>query len=571
MGAFYDIWIGSKPAYNRKGNEHWELKGANTWLSLSHNANNSFLTTASSDDHEVILIGQLYEDITVEQLLEKCVDYISNKNGVYKDPPGHYIIFVRSKVDESIHVFTNRLGTYHAYWSDESKHKSISTYFLGMAKNSVSKELDWQGLTGFMAMGYFPNDTTYFKSIKVFAPASYYHFDKELNLKRHNRYWSWNHSPVEKNKEEYLSNIKETIAQSIKYATSNHTVALPISGGLDSRLLAGELSSVELDNIKSFSYGYDGKSAENNIAEQVADSIQTTHHSYIMPNYLFDRMGDIVNSVELFQYVDGTRQVSASGWLERESDVVVGGHWGDIWLDSDSRTNTDPHDTFSKKVIKKGSSWLLENICAQHIPDHNEYLQAYFNSFQDKYSNINSKSFLFKIYKTEEWSHRWTTASLRAYQLGSFPVLPFYDSRLVDLFLTIPERYLSNRLLQIEYIKKYYPHLAKIKWQEYDANLYNYKKYNNRSIIYRVVNKTKRIVTGRNPTIRNWEVFYMNANGKAELEKILLNNAILSNYVAEDKVRNLIDDLYAHPSAANGYTVSMLLTFAIFLDEVYSR
>lgn len=571
MGAFYDIWIGSKPAYNRKGNEHWELKGANTWLSLSHNANNSFLTTASSDDHEVILIGQLYEDITVEQLLEKCVDYISNKNGVYKDPPGHYIIFVRSKVDESIHVFTNRLGTYHAYWSDENKHKSISTYFLGMAKNSVSKELDWQGLTGFMAMGYFPNDTTYIKNIKVFAPASYYHFDKELNLKSHNRYWNWKYSPVEKNKEEYLSDIKKTLAQTIKYATSNHSVALPISGGLDSRLLAGELSFVELDNIRSFSYGYDGKSAENKVAEQVAASIQTIHHSYIMPNYLFDRMGDIVNSVELFQYVDGTRQVSASGWLERESDVVVGGHWGDIWFDNDPNINNDPQDTFSKKIIKKGSSWLLENICAKYIPNHNEYLQAYFNSFQDKYSNISSKSFLFKIYKTEEWSHRWTTASLRAYQLGSFPVLPFYDSRLVDLFLTIPEKYLSNRQLQIDYIKKYYPHLAKIKWQEYDASLYNYKKYNNRNIIYRAVNKTKRAVTGKQPTLRNWEVFYMNANGKAELEKILINNAMLSNYVAEEKVRNLIDDLYAHPSAANGYTVSMLLTFAIFLNEVYSR
>ena len=42
---------------------------------------------------------------------------------------------------------------------------------------------------------------------------------------------------------------------------------------------------------------------------------------------------------------------------------------------------------------------------------------------------------------------------------------------------TIPEKFLKNRKIQIEYIKRKAPDLAKIKWQKYDLDLYNYKKY----------------------------------------------------------------------------------------------
>ena len=60
------------------------------------------------------------------------------------------------------------------------------------------------------------------------------------------------------------------------------------------------------------------------------------------------------------------------------------------------------------------------------------------------------------------------------YQAGAFPRLPFYDTRLADFFATVPTAFVKGRRLQIDYLKRFAPDLARIKWQAYDTNLYRY-------------------------------------------------------------------------------------------------
>ncbi|MCB0696673.1 MAG: hypothetical protein KDC07_04880 [Chitinophagaceae bacterium] len=291
-----------------------------------------------------------------------------------------------------------------------------------------------------------------------------------------------------------------------------------------------------------------------------------------MPDYLFEKLDEIIDSVELFQYVDGTRQASATEWLNENADVVVGGHWGDVWMDNMHVNSKDElPDAFRKKIIKKGADWLLENVCEPQLKNGRDSLDDYFSTCVNKYNDIDDAEFIMKIYKTEQWSFRWTAASLRMYQSASFPVLPFYDKRVIDLFSTIPTSIVRDRLLQVDYLKQYHSDLARITWQEYDANLYSYKYFNNRNIGYRVVDKVRRTVSAEKTIQRNWEVFYLNPEGRKNLEEKLLNNKILNDIVPVAKIKQLLDDLQENPTAANGYSVSMLLTFALFLQEVFEN
>ena len=41
--------------------------------------------------------------------------------------------------------------------------------------------------------------------------------------------------------------------------------------------------------------------------------------------------------------------------------------------------------------------------------------------------------------------------------------------------------------------------------------------------------------------------------------------------MTEVEIKQLLDDLQENPTAANGYSVSMLLTFALFLQEVFEN
>ena len=63
------------------------------------------------------------------------------------------------------------------------------------------------------------------------------------------------------------------------------------------------------------------------------------------------------------------------------------------------------------------------------------------------------------------------------FQPGAFPRLPFYDTRLSDFFCTVPSEFVSQRRLQIDYLKNFAPDLARIKWQVYDTNLYRHQHF----------------------------------------------------------------------------------------------
>lgn len=569
MSAFYDIWIGDKPpVYKRGPNEDWQHASGNVWYSLP--GNKKFVTEVNDNEYKLTLIGQLYEPVDVYELLNRCINYIQQPGSNYADIAGHYIIFVSALATGDTYVLTNRMGSYHAYWSEDG---AVSTNYLALAKTKKQKKLNWEGITGFMAMGYFPDDSTYIKGISIFEPATYYHFNSGLELIDKKRYWQWQYHPEDKPLESYLARLKDILQSSLAVSTNNFRTAIPISGGLDSRLLAGELSSTDnhtYRDLKAFSYGYTTDSPELMIAGKIAEARHIPIHLYQLPNYLFQQIDEIAESVELFQYVDGTRQASAADWLIQNADVVVGGHWGDVWMnDMGVDAKGDLLPAFQKKIIKKGSQWLLDNVCSQHINNSSEYLSDYFQSFVSKHNDIRSADFLMKIYKTDQWSFRWTTASLRMYQAAVMPVLPFYDSRIVDFLCTVPSTAVNSRQMEIEYLKHYHKDLAKITWQEYDADLYNYKYFNNRNITYRAAKKLQRLATGDKPIQRNWEIFYMNPEGRKNLEERLFNNSLLNELVPANKIKELLNDLYNNPSAANGYTVSMLLTFSIFLDKVF--
>ncbi|MCB0696674.1 MAG: hypothetical protein KDC07_04885 [Chitinophagaceae bacterium] len=271
MSAFYDIWIhakGTKPLYKREKSRDWQYADDNSWFSYPAE-DKGFLRNVKKDGYHLVLIGQLYEIISDEELLQRCITYIKQPQKGFDDPAGHYIIFLTDGNKKQKHVFTNRLGSYHAYWSADG---AISTYYLGLAKTKLDKKLDWEGITGFMAMGYFPEDRTYLEGISIFEPGAYYAFDDQLQLLDKKKYYKWIHSTTSDSEEHYAELLHEILQSCLSVATKDRRTAIPLSGGLDSRLLAGELTGEGLPytGLQAFSYGYSDSSPELKIAKQIA-------------------------------------------------------------------------------------------------------------------------------------------------------------------------------------------------------------------------------------------------------------------------------------------------------------
>lgn len=485
---------------------------------------------------------------------------------------GHCAVVERRASPPGVRVWTNAAGSLHVYHADGAKGRALATRMAHVLPWS-EKKLDWEGLAGFFGLGFFPGDRTHLTDIRILRPGSLYEFGAGGGLERCEKYWRWQHEPDERRSEaETIAEFGERLRTVVADETREGRVALPLSGGLDSRTVAACLP----EGAKPFSYGY-GYTPDSNeirIARQVAERAGLRFRGHVIRPYLFDRLELVAEATECFQDVTQARQADVADWLGEEADFVLAAHWGDVFCDDmgfaapqGSEEEVLGHSL--KKMLKRGRRWLLEEIVRPQLKgDPEEAIRAMVRAELRRLPAVEDADFRVKMLKTEQWAFRWTLASLRMYQAAAFPRIPFLDPRLMRFFCTVPTRMVRGRRLQIEYLKRHAPRLAGIPWQPYEANLFVYRWSPLWMKPVRAWRKLGRMARGERPIQRNWEVQFFSPGQWERLEGMLLKKgARLHEFVAPGKARALLDEFRQNPDGANGYTVSMLLTFAVWLER----
>ena len=482
---------------------------------------------------------------------------------------GARFILVRRSTDGELVLTTDRLGALHAYRGPTG----FGSCMAPVARTSA-KSLDWLGLAGYFAFGFFPDDRTFYDDVRIFRPARHYRTIPGARAWQDERYWHWHHEPDGRTYDATLDAFCELFVGIMGEMDSEvERLAIPISGGLDSRLTLAALTGSRPGRW-AYSYGYGPQSVENRIARRLADRRDLTFDAFQIRPYLFAAEQEIMAAVEGFQDVTQTRQASVAEQLRRNADAVVAAHWGDVWLDDMGLVGRDrvgPDELLDHtlgRLRKRGSAWLLDHLCAKHLGHAPEpELEAWARQELKAYDHLEDPDFRVKAFKSDQWSFRWTLASLRAYQLGTVPRLPFYDPRLVDFFARVPTEYVAGRRLEIDAIKRLAPDLARVPWQVYDASLYSWQHFNTWLLPKRALKKAWRLLRRETVIERNWEVQFLNPEGRRKLEERLLSTGLkLHDLVSPSEVHRMLDRFWARPDGANGYTVGMLLTFSLWLE-----
>ena len=492
---------------------------------------------------------------------------------------GHFLLLAYDQETRRWHVFTDRFGTFHAYYGSDGKYRALGTFFPAVAAAASRKQLDWTALRTFFGQGFFPGNKTFFRDVQILRPASHYVFDHAGNMVEDKRYWQWWHEPnsnrtYEETVEEFADLFQEVMRDHLRA----DRVALPISGGLDSRSTAA-VNDVKA-NVWAYSYGYTSDSPELEIAGRVAGARNLPFQAFTIKPYLFTMLDSVLDSVEGFQDLTQCRQAAVVNHLKPNADHVIAAHWGDVWLDTtglatnSNNTNGRTSDLSIvnhtlKKLTKEGREWLLSNINPNpHDKSPEKRMRETVSEEMSKLRHIECPDFRVKAFKTDNWSFRWTASSFRMFQAAAFPRLPFYDTRLTDFFCTVPSNFLRGRRLQIDYLKRHAADLARITWQGHDANLFDYQK-KSKVLPKRFVKKAWRALRNKKPIQRNWEVQLLSNEGRAGLKQTLLKPRLrIHDFVSPQNITGLLDRFYADPfSEKRGYTVSMLLTLSSLLER----
>lgn len=503
---------------------------------------------------------------------------------------GRFLLLAWNNEVRQWHVWTDRFGTLHAYYATDGSRTAIGTFFPAVAAVASKRQLDWVGLTGFFAFGFFPGDRTFFTDVRILRPASHYVFDGHGRLLKHERYWHWWHEPDRRRSyDDTVVEFAEVFHAVLDDITKLGRVAVPISGGLDSRSTVAAITRPERQlppdlHLWAYSYGYSDDSIEIRIARQVAAARNLPFKAYTIQPYLFDQIEQVLAWTEGFQDITQCRQAFVRDEIAAHADYLIAALWGDVWLDDmglvDKAENIERGeqkndwliDFAVHKMEKRGRKWLIEHLCQPHLGGEKveTLLREIVREEMTSVQHIQDPDFQVKAFKTEQWSFRWSLPAIRVFQSAAVPRLVFYDTRLADFFCTVPSEYVSGRRLQIDYLKRFAPDLARITWQVYDTNLYRYQHFNTWLLPKRALKKVWRILTGKKIIERNWEVQFLCPSGRAGLEQWLLRPGLrLHEFVSPKAIRQLLDEFYKAPlENGRGYTVSMLLTFSAWL-EIY--
>ncbi len=442
------------------------------------------------------------------------------------------------------------------------------------AKVEAPHELHLEAICVFAAIGFFLDTDTYWKDEVVLRPGCDYTLSDDGYVLESTSWFTWYYSPDNtRNFDATLQEFTTLFETIVEEQTTNKKVILPLSGGLDSRTQAAALAHLNA-SVHSYSYDFQGGYKESAIAKSIAKVCGFDFDAYTIPKgYLWDVIDDLATLNRCESDFTAPRQMAIINEFENMGEVFSLGHWGDVLFDDmgvrEDLCLQDQVKVLQKKLIKKGGRALANQLWNNWnlAGDFDAYFETRITSLLSAIDIPNSANARIRAFKSMYWAPRWTSVNLAVFASKHPVTLPYFDKRMCEFICTVPEDFLAKRQLQIEYLKKRAPKLAKITWQEQRPfNLYNYTKnkvpYN---LPYRVANKIERLYQERfreKYIERNWELQFLGDKNQEKLEAYLFNTEF-NSWIPQDIIEQWYKIFIKDHAVKNSHAVNMFLVFAL--------
>jgi hypothetical protein len=431
--------------------------------------------------------------------------------------------------------------------------------------------LDYKAIFVFTALGFFLDDDTYYTEQKALRAATEYHLKNE-KITSQKPYFNWFYNPIDRPLKQIVEEFAQLFERIIDEQTANQKVILPLSGGLDSRTQAAALKYLNKE-VNSYSYSFQNGHNETTYAKKITQACDFPFQAWEVPNgYLWRVIDDLSQINGCYSEFTHPRQMAFSGKYKTMGDVFSLGHWGDVLFDDmgvpDDLPLEQQVEELLKKMVKKGGMELATALWKQWHLEGNfyDYLYERLKTLLNKVNIPQSANAQIRAFKSLYWAPRWTSVNLSVFENERPISLPYYDNRMCEFICSVPEKYLSGRQIQIEYLKMRNPKLAAITWESQKPfNLYNYQ-YNKipYNVPYRVWNKAKRSLSTKPYIQRNWELQFLGTENEKQLEKRLFDNPNMKAFISEDLTKVFYQKFKQEDAVYYSHSVSMLLTLSQF-------
>ncbi|MDM7920223.1 MAG: asparagine synthase-related protein [Methanosarcina sp.] len=323
---------------------------------------------------------------------------------------------------------------------------SDSAYYL---KDKTNSRLNEEKAAEFMVVGYVTGNETLFDDIKQIRCGEFLIYQKnEMYLKSccyfkflHGDYYDLPESRlIEMLDQIFVNAFSRPIESTSKQGKK---LVVPLSGGLDSRIIVAMLKRLGVNDVICMSYGRKG-SRESKISKHVAEALgyewvfvgstEKKWHDYYNSKEadLFRILAGNLSSLPHMQDFPAVKELKIQGKIP-ENSVFVPGHTG-YGTHIPNSTNFDSEAYLTASLKKHYNLWpygqRLENIFKQRINKSTSGLEI-----KDKETFANA----IEYFDSNERQPKFIYNSVRVYEFFGYEWrIPLCDTELIEFFLRIP-------------------------------------------------------------------------------------------------------------------------------------
>ncbi|RNC67217.1 MAG: hypothetical protein ED859_15805 [Desulfuromonadales bacterium] len=389
---------------------------------------------------------------------------------------GIYLAAVWEKKAKTLHIVNDRYGFKKLYyWHEGNKFVFSSEYKAISFLPEFSRKIDEYAFINLMTFGYVLEDRTLFEQIKVLPPASVVTFREGKMTVR--KYWNYSfheNGDSRLSEDEYVDAFVDKITSAVKKNVKGvERLALPISGGLDSRTIAAVLKKINtVPYIKAYSHG-NTKCFDVRYGKEIAKTLGFPHATDVIS-------ADFVKSnATAFQYIVEGMVACDWAWeidLQKNAfhkdniDCVISGFFGDVLCGSDMTWNR-LHDVSDDETA-------ILKIYKRHVDSFNDYDAAiYFNrKVYNRVKDYNYETFRKTYYDAPttniynraryvnllQFQRRFGSTMLDRYEIFTEVLSPFTDYEFVDFILHVPVDLQLRQSLYKSMLIRHFPEVAKV-------------------------------------------------------------------------------------------------------------
>lgn len=322
--------------------------------------------------------------------------------------------------------------------------------------------------------GYVLAGRTMAHGVQQLQPGEYLFFDKDsgyLSLDRYFFYLPTNDLPD--NTEtlcQMLDQTMEEVFEDVVRVADRRPIWIPLSGGLDSRLILCKLHQMGYSNLHTYSYGLPGNH-EARIARTVSERLGVSWEFTPLTaklcrgffkspaRHAYWDMADGLASLPVLQDVAVLKDRRLAGKIPssalfingQSGDYITGGHVPSALLASGAKTE----DALKAITDKHFSLWLDSKT-----PNNLERILEEIRLHLRRCTDINGSEVpLEAFYESWEWQERqskYVVNNVRMYEFAGLDwKMPLWDGRLMDFFARVPVRQKIGQRLFKEWLARW--------------------------------------------------------------------------------------------------------------------